>query len=83
MLFFPPLVFSVFLALSACRETCAQYPPHHPRSDSFIDFFLPKVLYAFFSLAVGVAVALLRHPYLARLDRIDWLKGRFEVCTSI
>lgn len=76
-------MFRVFLALSLCPETCTQYPPHHPRSESFIDFFLPKVLYALFSLAVGVAVALLRHPYLARLDRIDWLKGRFEVCTSI
>ncbi|CAM9615307.1 unnamed protein product, partial [Ectocarpus sp. 8 AP-2014] len=55
------------------------YPPHHPKSDSFIDFILPKVLYGFLSLLVGVAVMLLRHPYLARLDQVDWLNGRFEL----
>ncbi|CAM9715678.1 unnamed protein product, partial [Hapterophycus canaliculatus] len=55
------------------------YAPHHPRSESFIDFILPKVLYAFLSLVVGVAVALLRHPYLPHLDRVDWLAGRFKL----
>lgn len=59
-----------------------QYPPHHPKSDSFIDFILPKVLYGFLSLLVGVGVMVLRHPYLARLDQVDWLNGRFEVGLS-
>lgn len=65
--------------MPTASENPAQFPPHHPKSDSFIDFILPKVLYTFFSLAVGVAVSLLRHPHLTHLDRIQWLQGRMEV----
>lgn len=55
------------------------YPPHHPRSESFIDFILPKVLYGVLSLLVGIFLALLRHPTMVRLDQSGWLDGRLEV----
>ena len=56
-----------------------KYPPHHPKSESFIDFILPKVLYGLCALGVSVALALLRHPTIARLDERDWLVGKMEV----
>lgn len=81
IVFFSSLVGIAPLPRRPAYTRRAQFPPHHPKSDSFIDFILPKVLFGFFSLAVGVAVSLLRHPHLVHLDRIDWLQGRLEVCT--
>lgn len=71
---------SLSVCLSVCLPLFRQFPPHHPRSDSFPDFIVPKVLYALASLGVGTCLAILRHPSIADLDRypawVDRLKVR-------